>query len=153
MAARAGFLQIFPQLTQTYLNPELLTLLAQQQQKTINAEEILRMLAEAINYTPRQPLIQDMTPQQIQQQNQPPAEAQMQMATQQAQMQSDEQINDKRLIAKLFETMLKEFIGAHTKHAELDDTTMVNLAKLATGPAGPGQADSGGAGKSSQGSQ
>ena len=53
MQARSGFLQIYPMLSQTAFNPEFLQMLAQQQKKTINAEEFFRRLDDAINYSGR----------------------------------------------------------------------------------------------------
>lgn len=132
MGARSGFLQVFPTLAQTYLNPELLQLLGQQQKKTINAEEIMAMLLDAINYTPRNPLIVEMSQEQQQAMQQPPAEAKLKMAMAQSKNQSTESINDKRLITKLLETVLKGSFDSHQKYAELDDKHHQFSAQLLT---------------------
>jgi hypothetical protein len=127
MNARQGFLQTFPVLAQTLLNPEVLQILAQQQQMTINVKELVRRVDDAINYSGRDALFIPMTKGQIQAMQQPPAEAVMKTQLQQAQLQSAESINDKRLIAKLSETLLKVLMGAHTDHAKMDDEYVLGL--------------------------
>lgn len=129
MAARQGFLQIFPVLAQTVLNPELLQLIGQQQQKALNAVELVRRLDDAINYSGREPLLTDMTPQAIQQMNAPPPAEQLKAQQQQAQMGSDEKIVNNRVVADIFKTFLKSSMQAHSKHAELDDNYIIEMAK------------------------
>jgi hypothetical protein len=129
MAARSGFLQIFPMLSQTVLNPELLSLIGQQQQKALNAVELVRRLDDAINYSGREPLLVDMTPQQIKQMQAPPPEAQLDAQKQQAQMGSDEKIVNNRIMADIFKTMLKSGMQSHAQHAELDDNYIIEMAK------------------------
>lgn len=162
MGARSGFLQVFPTLAQTYLNPELLQLLGQQQKKTINAEEIMAMLLDAINYSPRNPLLVPMSQDQIQSMQQPPAEAKLKAALQQGKSESTESINDKRLITKLLETILKTSFSTHQKYAELDDKHHQFTAQLlmdyltqlqSQNPEGPGDGSGGGMGEDTGPSQ
>lgn len=129
MAARQGFLQIFPVLAQTVLNPELLQLIGQQQQKALNAVELVRRLDDAINYSGREPLLTDMTPEQIKQMQSPPPAEQMKIQQQQGQQESDEKIANSRVIADIFKTFLKSSMQAHTQHSELDDNYILEMAK------------------------
>ncbi len=145
MRARMNFLQIFPQLSQTYLNPEVLQLLGKVGKK-FNIEEWLHMSMDALNYAPRKALIQDMTKEEQAAMNQPPAEAKLKMQAAQQQQQSQEGINDKRLIAKLLETVIKMGFQNHAKFAELDDKHQLGIADLLLGATGAGdQGDSAGA--------
>jgi hypothetical protein len=153
MAARSGFLQIFPVLAQTVLNPELLTLVGQQQQKALNAVELVRRLDDAINYSGREPLLIDMTPEQIKAQQQPPPQEMLKAQGQKAQQDSDEKIVNNRIIADLFKTLIKSGMAAHAQHGELDDNYAIEMAKLllsAHTAQQTGDDDSGGAGEDSQ---
>lgn len=151
MAARMGFLQIFPMLAQVFFNPEFLQLLAQQRQETLNTKSVFETVFDAINYSPREPWITQMSPQQVQAMQQPPADVLAKLQMQQQQTESDQQINQNNLQTKLIDTLLKQLIGAHTKHAELDDTHNVELLKLlvaANQPKPePGNGNGGGASK------
>jgi hypothetical protein len=130
MQARQGFLQVFPVLAQTYFNPEFISLLGQQQQKTVNVAELARRLDDAILYSGREPLLIDMTQDQIKAMQQPPPEAQLKMQGQQAQIQSDEKTVNSRLIADVFKTLLKSGMQAHTQHAGMDDKYIIEMAKV-----------------------
>jgi len=130
MQARQGFLQVFPVLAQTYFNPEFISLLGQQQKKTVNVAELARRLDDAILYSGREPLLVDMTPDQIQSQQQPPPEAQLKQQAQQAQIQSNEKTVNSRLIADIFKTLLKSGMQAHAAHAGMDDNYIIEMAKL-----------------------
>jgi hypothetical protein len=129
MQARQGFLQVYPVLAQTAFNPEFLEMI-EGQQKTLNAVEFFRRLDDAINYSGREPLIMDMTPEQIKAKQQPPAEAQMKMQAQQTKTGSDEKIAQNRLIADIFKTTLKSGMDNHAKHSELDDNYIIEMAKV-----------------------
>lgn len=148
MAGRAQFLQIFPTLAQIIFNPELLQLLAQQNKETINTKSVLQSLNDSINYVPREPWIVPMKPEQIQQMNQPPAEAQLKAQLQQQQIQSDQTINERNLKTKMVVEALKELLGHHQHSAELDDNYAIEMAKLdqADRQLEAGANDSGGAG-------
>ena len=121
MASRANFLQLLPVIGQAWLNPELLQMLGQQSQKTLNVEEFIHMTMDAMNYSPRNPLIIDLTPQQIQAQQQPPPAEQLKAQIAQGQQQSDQQINEQRVTAKFMETMFKALLATHTEHSRMDN--------------------------------
>lgn len=147
MAARQGFLQVFPMLAQTVLNPELLQQMAQINQKKLNPKTLVDMLMDAVNYAPKNPLFEDMTPEDVQRMNQPPAEAMLKMQQQQMQVQSDQQINQNNLKTKLIDTLIKELMGGHQKYSELDDKYIIGLLQAAASQ--QGKDDSGGAGSDS----
>ena len=121
MTARTNFLQLLPVIGQAWLNPELLQMLGQQSQKTLNVEEFMYMTMDALNYSPRNPLIIELTQQQIQAQSQPPPAEMMKAQIAQGQQQSDQQINEQRLTAKFMETMFKALLDAHTEHSRMDN--------------------------------
>lgn len=121
MAARTGFLQVFPLLAQTYLNPELLQMLAQQQKKTVSIKALADMLLDAISYSPKSPLIIDLSPEQIQQMQAPPPEAVMKMQLQGQQDQTQQGIAQDRMKTDLIKTMMKTGMDTHAKLAKLDD--------------------------------
>lgn len=152
MQARSGFLQVYPVLSQTAFNPEFVQMLAQQQQKTINAAEFFRRLDDAINYAGREPLLMDMTPEQVKAMNAPPPAEVMKAQGQKAQQDSDEKIVNNRLIADLFKTFIKSGMDTHAKHGELDDKYVIEMGKLLVAAHTAQQAgddDSGGAGEDS----
>lgn len=121
MAAKSSFLQMLPMLAQVWLNPELLQMMAQQTQKTLDVTEFMHMTLDAMNYSPRNPLIIDLSQQQIKALNQPPPGEQLKAQLAQGQQQSDQAINDKRVTAKMFETIIKELLQAHTEHSRMDN--------------------------------
>lgn len=75
LSAKQALAQVFPLIQQTLLNPEFLDMLAQQQQKTINVEEIAQMVLDIAGYKPRESLFRQMSPQEVQAMNQPPPQA------------------------------------------------------------------------------
>lgn len=121
MQAKAQFLQMLPMLSQVWLNPELLQMLAQQSQKTMDAQQFMDMTLDALNYTPRKPLLVDLTQQQIQAMRQPPPAAVMKTQIAQGQQQSAERVADKKLTARMIETLFKQLIKAHTDHSQMDE--------------------------------
>lgn len=133
MGARMGFLQIFPQLSQTFLNPEMLQLLAQQQKKTVNAEEWVRMAMDAINYAPRNPLLIDMTKEQLQGMNQPPPAEKMKGLIAAQQMHTDREKGINQNVTKLLTTLLKSLIDHKGKLEELDSNEAQMLLQLSQG--------------------
>lgn len=130
MAARMGFLQIFPTLAQTIFNPQFLTMMAQQTQQTLNAKSVFKTVEDALNYVPEEPWITQMTPQQIQQMNQPSPDAQMQMQMQQQQIQSDEGIESLRQQVKLLSDVIKESFQGHQAYAQMDDDVYKHTTQL-----------------------
>lgn len=140
MAAKSAFLQQFPLLMQTYLNPEFLQLLAKTNQKVLDADAVEKTLWDAISYKPRDPWFVKMTPEQIQAMNQPPAEAALKMQGQQQQIAADADTNKRNLGIKLIDTLMKKGFDLHGKSAELDDKhiqAMVNALVQSQGAAQP----------------
>src|SRR5215472_4758699 len=125
--ARGTFLQLFPTIAQTIFNPEMLTLFAQQSKKTISAETFQTMIFDALGYRPRNPLIVDMTPDQIKAQQQPPPEVQAKAAMQQQQLGADQQKHQQANQTKLINTLLQVIFGHAGKLAELDDKELQHM--------------------------
>lgn len=131
MQARMGFLQLLPQLMQSWFNPEILQLLAQQQKKTVNAEEFMFMTMDALNYAPRNPLIIDMTDDMKQaMQTPPPAERlKAQLAMQQDQTNRD--IHSQQGMVKMLTQFIKDSFKAHVNFAQMDDAHIQFLIEQA----------------------
>lgn len=132
LRARMGFLQIFPQLSQVFLNPESLQMLATQQKKTFNIEEWEYMAMDAIQYSTRNPLFIPMTPDQIKAMQTPPPDVRAKMAMQQQQTQSDEKIKGGQNITKLLAVLIKEMLKKHTDMAQMDDDHIHKLIEAET---------------------
>lgn len=64
--ARAALQQMMPLMLQTLLNPEWLQMLAQQQKKTVDIEELGNMLADSADYSPRGSLFRPLTQEELQ---------------------------------------------------------------------------------------
>ncbi len=121
LQAKMSFMQNFPAIAQVVFNPELIQMLAQQQKKTISVEAFERCIWDAISYTPRSPMIVDMTDEQKQAMSQPPPEAKLQAQVQQMQMQLDKTIHDNQNVVKLIDSIIKQGFGHHAQMAGLDD--------------------------------
>lgn len=132
MQARGNFLQLFPTIAQTIFNPEMLTLFAQQQKKTVSAEVFTSMIFDSLGYRPRNPLLVDMTPEQQQAMGQPPPDVKAQMMMQQAQMGADQQKHQQQNVTKLVNTLLQVIFGHAGKLAELDDKHVQHLTQIAS---------------------
>lgn len=122
LQAKQSFLQNFPTIAQVIFNPELLQMLAQQQKKTIDVASFERCIWDSISYTPRSPLIVDMSDEQKQSMQQPPPADKLKAMLQQMQLGSDKQIHDNQNITKLITQLIKEGFGHHAQMAQLDDT-------------------------------
>lgn len=131
MGARMGFLQIFPQLSQIFMNPEMLQLVAQQHKKAFNAMEWSAMAMDAINYAPKNPLWIDMTKEMQQAMNQPPPaeKAKALIASQQIANDRDKHVNQNK--TKLLTQLLKSAFEHSGKLAELDDKHLQFLVEQA----------------------
>ena len=121
MRARMGFLQIFPQVSQVILNPEMLQLTAQLHKKAFDTEEWTNMALDAINYQPRNPLWVDMTKEMQQAMNQPPPAEKAKALVSAQQIQADTQKHQDANKTKLLMTLLKSVFQHEGKIAELDD--------------------------------
>lgn len=131
MGARMGFLQIFPQISQVILNPEVLQLTAQLHKKAFDTEEWVNMAMDAINYAPRNPLWVDMTKEMQQAMNQPPPaeKAKALISAQQIANDRDKHANQNR--TKLLAQLLKSAFEHSGKLAELDDKHLQFLIEQA----------------------
>lgn len=121
LAGRQAFLQMLPQIGQVILNPELLNLIAQRQKKTLDAMELERMVWDALNYSPRNPLFVDMTPDQVQAMQQPPPEMKAKAMIAAGQAQSNERIHDRANMTKMITQVLKDSFKHAGLLAQLDD--------------------------------
>lgn len=90
MRSRTQLMQVFPLMAQTLMNPEFLSLLAQQQQMTISVEEIGQIIGDMTGYWPKRGLFVPMTQQQMAAMQQPPPDVQGKI--QQQKMRSDTQL-------------------------------------------------------------
>lgn len=131
MGARMGFLQIFPQISQVLFNPEMIQLLGQQQKKTMNVEEWIRMAMDAINYAPRNPLIIDLTPQQQQAMNQPPPAEKAKALIAAQQIQADTAKHTMANKTKLMAQLMKSVFQHEGTLATLDDKHLQFLIEQA----------------------
>lgn len=74
MQSRLSLLQTFPLLAQVLLNPEFMQLLAQQQGKVVDVEELSTMLLDATGYRKRHGIFRKLQPQEQAGLRQPPPE-------------------------------------------------------------------------------
>lgn len=132
MGSRASFMQVLPILSQTVFSPEILQMLAQQQKKTLSADTFVRTVFDAISYQLRDPLIVDMTPDQVQSMNQPPAEARIKGMLQKQQQQSDDEMNQRDNRTKLIDTLIRSVFTHAGKLADLDDKHVQHFTELAS---------------------
>jgi len=130
--ARSGFLQLFPTIAQTIFNPEMLQLLAQQQQKTMSVEVFQSMIWDSLGYRPRDPLMIDMTPQQKQAMQQPPPEVKAKAQMQQTQIQADQQKHQQANMTKLINTLVQVIFKHAGTLSQLDDSHLEHLQQLAS---------------------
>lgn len=121
MRAKAQFMQMFPQIIQTILNPEFVQLAGQTNNEVPDTRAIMDTVWDSMNYAPRQPWFKPMSQQQIQARQQPPPEIAAKMQMQQQQLQSDQASEDQRSRTKLLSDVLKEMFPHHAKLSELDD--------------------------------
>lgn len=92
MRSRQMLLQTFPMVIQTLLNPEFLSLLAQQQQMTVNVEEVAVMFGDMTGYYPKRGLFMPMTQQMIQAMGAPPPDVAGKIQQQQMRSQTQLQV-------------------------------------------------------------
>lgn len=120
MAGRMGFLQLLPLILQDMVNPQVLQLMALQQKKTMNVQELERMIWDAIGYTPRNPLWIDMKPEQVQAMQTPPPAERLKAQIAQLQTQATSEDKNKANITKLFGVALKTMFEHHGRMSDLD---------------------------------
>ena len=131
MGAKSQFLQMFPTIAQVIFNPEMIQMLGKKK-KTLDAESFERSIQDALNYTPRNPWITDMTDDEVKAMQQPPPEEKLRAMLQQAQIQSDENIHDNSNVTKLVAALLKEFMGHSGKLAALDDAEVQHQRQISS---------------------
>jgi hypothetical protein len=115
MKARVAMLQTFPQLAQTFLNPAFLDLLAKQQGKTINIMELAQLLLDALEYPNRVALFRDLTDEEKQALNQPPAADLLKKQMADDRMASAKENMETKVEGDLAKEMLKQVVGNLTK--------------------------------------
>jgi hypothetical protein len=110
LQARAGLLQALPVIFGTILNPTLLELLARQQGKTVNVEELQNMVLDATNYRPKKGLFRDLTQEEQQQMNQQPPEEQTRMQMQRERLQAQGTMQREKLDADLEQLVTEKIL-------------------------------------------
>lgn len=111
MRARMAMLQTFPQLAQTFLNSSFLDLLAKQQGKTVNIMELAQLLLDALEYPNRLALFRDLTPEEKQAMNQPPAEVVMKEQMQNARIQAAKENTETKVEGDLTKEVVKQMLS------------------------------------------
>lgn len=106
MQARSALLQTYPLIAQTFLNPEFMNMLAQQQGKVVEVEELAHMLLDATGYRNHTGLFRPMTQQEQQQQQSPPPEMQAKLQMQREKLQATDQTMLKSKEADLANTVI-----------------------------------------------
>ena len=132
MGAKSQFLQLLPMLSQTVFNPELLNLMQQQQHKVLDADTLERTVFDAITYQLRDPLFRDMTPQEVQQSQQPPPQIMAKTMIDKQKQQSDDQMNQRDNRTKLIDTLIRAVFTHAGKLSELDDKHVQHVTQLAS---------------------
>ncbi|KKK58935.1 hypothetical protein LCGC14_3039430, partial [marine sediment metagenome] len=110
LQARAGLLQVLPLIFETILNPGLLELLARQQGKTVNVEELENMVLDATNYRPKKGLFRDLSEEEQQQLGQPPPEEQTRMQMQRERLQAQGTMQREKLDADLEQLVTEKIL-------------------------------------------
>lgn len=132
MQARQSLLQTYPLIAQTFLNPEFMQLLAQQQGKVVEVEELAHMLLDATGYRNHMGLFRPMTQQEQQASQQPPPEAQMKLQMQREKMQGQDDSMLKSKEADLANTVIGHAVDVAVRR------TLVNSLMGGKGEGGDG---------------
>lgn len=106
-AKAKGLLQVLPNLLQTLLNPALIDSF-RQEGKTVNFKEVYNLIADAADYRPREGLLRDLTPEEMQTQNQPPPEEMIRAQMQRERIQSADKNAEVKGIFELIKTWIQE---------------------------------------------
>lgn len=116
--AKMNLQQVLPWLMQTVLNPELMQMLAQQQQKTVDVENLFMMALDAVDYRPRGTFLRPLSDQEKQAMNQPPPEetSKRQMQTERLASSSDNM--EMQVYGRLMQEMLKIMAKQHEPKPE-----------------------------------
>lgn len=124
MQSRMSLMQTFPLVFQTMANPALMQQMAKQGKK-FNWMELMRALTEFTGYRKMADLIIDMTPEEMQQLNQPPAEAMMKMQMQKERIAGQEKITGQKLLAQAVMSREKQA----SQDATEDNWMLADMAK------------------------
>src|SRR5512146_718146 len=92
MHSKQALLQVFPLVAQTFLNPEFLQMLAQQQQMTVDVEQMAEILGDMTGYWPKRGIFRPMTQEMIQAMQAPPADVKGKLQQQQMRSQTQLQV-------------------------------------------------------------
>jgi hypothetical protein len=135
MKSKTSLLQLFPLVSQTFLNPEFLGLLAKQQKKTIDVVEVSNLLTEAFSYAPRGAFFRDMSPEEVEAMNAPPQPDPTKIQLQRERMEAMNSMAQRAEQVDLIKTTLRE-MGIVEK-SEKDIEKEKEKAKLKPKPALP----------------
>jgi hypothetical protein len=109
MRQRQQVMQVMPWIVQTMMNPEMISMMADQQQMTLDVGLLVDWIMDNIN-APKIKLWRALTSQEQSQRNQPPPEAQMKMQQLQMRLQNAIQLADKKGDTELLNTLLGKVI-------------------------------------------
>jgi hypothetical protein len=110
LQARANLIQALPIIFGTVLSPAFLEMLARQQGKTVNIEEVNSMVLDATNYRPKKGLFRDLTEQEQQQMNQQPPEEQTRMQMQRERLQAQGTMQREKFDADLEQLVTEKIL-------------------------------------------
>jgi hypothetical protein len=132
MRSQMVLMQVLPMILEMVLNPQLVTQMGQTQGMTLDVDALFEYISNALR-VPFKSLFRQMTPQEMQAFNQPPAEAQLRMQMQRERLQSQEQTADENNDAKLLDTAFKGHIKL--QESQLKAESQKEIAKLKPKPA------------------
>ena len=139
--SKANLSQFFPLMLETFMNPGILELLAKQQGKTIDIEEIGNIFFDMADYRPRGGIFRDMTEEEKQQQGQPPVEElirkqmqddrlKVQSSNQQKQLEAKSSDQDAKSNIDLLMELIKDFGQQKQLSAKSQDLDAKNVSDL-----------------------
>lgn len=115
MQARMSLLQSLPLIYQTFLNPAFMELLAKQQGKTVNVDELAKMLLDATGYRQYKDLFIPLSPEQQRALNQPPPEETIRMQMQRERLAAQGEQGEEERIARIAEAVVKQGLAGLSK--------------------------------------
>lgn len=105
MRQRSQIMQIMPWLVQTIMNPEFISMMSDQQNKTLDVKMLIDWIMDNIN-APKIELFRPLSPQELSQKQQPPPEAQMKMQQLQMRLQNALDLAERKGDTELINTLL-----------------------------------------------
>jgi hypothetical protein len=112
---RNQLMQVLPWFVQTMLNPELLQLMATQYKMKLKVPNLMTLITDTLN-TPRIELWEPMTPEEIQQQQAPPPEAQLEMQKQRERLQAQGEIQQDKGDTALLQAIASRLLTPRAAH-------------------------------------